>query len=124
MASPTSTYVPTTPKAPKRRRVRQLHLPYVPFQCDTFESESEPEIPAKPQEQKTEDRMWDDWPIHQGYLQYTLEDVALEDSKEILEQWLKLYSPSRQPWSEEEYFYVRLMFIAINYKLEEISNVK
>ena len=124
MSSPSTIYVPTTPKAPKRRRVSQLKLPYVPFECDTFESESEPEIQAKPRtEEKTEDRLWDDWPIHQGYLTYTLEDVALENSKDMLERWLKLYSPSRQPWSEEEFFYVRLMAMAIQHKLDKISNV-
>ena len=118
MASPTSTYVPTTPKAPKRRRVRKLKLPYVPFECDTFESESEPEIPVKPRE---EDRMWDDWPIHQYCLCYTLEDVACENDKDTLEHWLRLFSPATQPWSDEEHFYVEFMNEAIRAKLERIS---
>ena len=124
MSTPKSTYVPTTPKAPKRKRVRDFNIPYQAFEYDTFdETESEPEIQAKAREEKTEDRMWDDWPIHQGYLTYTLEDVALENCKDTLEQWLKLYCPSRQPWSEEEFFYVRLMRIAIRQKLDKISNV-
>ena len=73
MSTPTTTYVPTTPKAPKRRRVRQLKLPYVPFECDTFdETESEPEIVNSRQQKTDEELMMEDWPIHQYCLRYTL----------------------------------------------------
>ena len=63
-----------------------------------------------------------DWPIHRGYLTYTLEDVALENNKDILEQWLERFTPSAQPRSEEEHFYVRLMATAISQKLKDLPH--
>ena len=62
--------------------------------------------------------LWDDWPIRRGYALYTLEDVALQESVENLERWLELFSPSSQPRSEEEGFYILQMYCAIEAKLE------
>ena len=92
MNTPKST-CSTTPTAASRRTVRSLNLPYVPFQYDTFEetdSEEEREM-AKAAEymarrQQQDADMSQDWPIHRGFLIYTLEDVAHENSKETLMQ--------------------------------------
>ena len=121
MSSPTTTYVPTTPKAPKRKRVRDFSIPYQPFQYDTFdETESEPEF-VKPRQQKTdEELMMEDWPIHQYCLCYTLEDVACENDQKTLEHWLRLFSPASHH-SEEEHFYIDFMNRAIRAKLDFIS---
>ena len=63
------------------------------------------------------------WPIHRGYLLYTLEDVSCESDKDTLQHWLELFSPSSQPRSDEEHFYVRLMFTAIADKLERVADM-
>ena len=105
---PTTSSVSTTPKAPKRKRVRDFNLPYVPFEYDTFnETDSEEERQMVEAVEYMERRRRQDagisqnWPIHRGYLRYTLEDVAMENSKDVLEHWMKLFSPSQQPWSEK-----------------------
>ena len=121
----TELIMPTTPKAPKRQRVRR----YIPFSYDTFDemdSEEERNM-ADAAERMTRRRQEDaspsvNWPIHRGYLIYSLEDVACENNRETLEKWLDLFSPATQPRSEEEHFYVRLMSTAISDKLDCLSN--
>ena len=115
MMSKRSSSTPTSSKASKKKRQ------YESF--DDMESEEERQMA------NTAERQWmgdieksSDWPIHQGYLAYTLEDVALECDKKTLENWLKLFTPSAQPRSEEEHFYVRLMAKAIRQKLLEIPH--
>ena len=61
--------------------------------------------------------MEEDWPIHTGYLNVTLAQVACETHRPQLEQWLHLFSPSAQPQSDEEHFYVNTMNTAIQAKL-------
>ena len=78
------------------------------------------EYMARRQQQDAD--MSQDWPIHRGFLIYTLEDVAHENSKETLMQWHKLFNPSAQPRSEEEFFYVRHMASAIQNKLDMLAN--
>ena len=59
----------------------------------------------------------DGWPIRAGYLHITLADVAYETQRAQLRDWLQLFSPSGQPQSEEEHFYVYIMNTAIQEKL-------
>ena len=63
-----------------------------------------------------------DWPIHHGFLMYTLEDIAHEDCVKTLNCWLRLFTPSRQPQSDEELFYVQQMAAAIERKLSLLNN--
>lgn len=118
MNTPTST-APSTPKAPKRARVRQFELPYQPFEYDTFGSEEEEEE-LRPV--WTEEEWGSEWPIRRGYATYTLEDVAREECAETLEQWLKLFTPSGQPQNDIEFFYVQHMALAITAKLDALKN--
>ena len=62
-----------------------------------------------------------DWPIRRGYRRITLADVACEDQRQRLEQWLEVFSPSAQPQSPEEHFYVNYMNAAIVEKLTTIQ---
>lgn len=63
-----------------------------------------------------------DWPIHRGYLRITLADVACETQTQRLQQWLQVFSPSTQPQSPEEHFYVNTMNIAIEEKLTSLTD--
>ena len=64
----------------------------------------------------------DDWPIRHGYLQITLADVACETQIQRLQQWLTVFSPSQQPQSPEEHFYVDTMNRAIEDKLSVLQD--
>ena len=63
----------------------------------------------------------EDWPIHTGYLNVTLAQVACETQSAQLQQWLDLFSPSAQPQSNEEHFYVNTMNAAIQDKLASLE---
>ena len=86
---------------------------------DTFEEEEE-------EERATTIPMSVDvdlnWPIHQGYACYTLYDVVVETDLVKLEQWLKLFTPSSQPRSEEEFLYVQCMASAISEKIQLLKS--
>ena len=108
----------TTPTAENRNCVRRrLEFPHIPFETDTFE-ETDEEEPVP--ELRTD--VCDDWPIRNGYLTYSLEDIARENCEETLNCWLRLYTPSAQPQSDEEHFYVYQMASAINAKLFNLKN--
>ena len=64
-----------------------------------------------------DDDMEDAWPIRAGYLNVTLAHVACEDEETRLHEWLELFSPSSQPQSDEEHFYINTMNLAIQEKL-------
>ena len=55
--------------------------------------------------------------IHVNYLSCTLQDVAEEDNLQTLKNWLEQFTPSAQPRTEAEHFYVRWMQSAIREKL-------
>ena len=67
--------------------------------------------------QAMEEDIEEEWPIRTTYLCITLADVACETEANQLQQWLELFSPSAQPQSSEEHFYVNTMNSAIQNKL-------
>ena len=101
--TPTRASNNTTPK-----KVRPLVLP--------LEEEETTSVLTSPTPSELD--LWDDWPIRRGYTIYTVEDVALQENVEILEQWLKLFTPSSQPRNDEEGFYMLMMHSIIETKLE------
>lgn len=62
-----------------------------------------------------------DWPIRRGFLRITLRDVACEHQVSRLQQWLTVFSPSGQPQSSEEHFYVSFMYRAIEERLSSFE---
>ena len=85
---------------------------------DTFEWEEEEEATTHAMDMDEDIN----WPIHQGYACYSLYDVAVEADLDTLEQWLKLFTPSTQPRSEEEFFYVQCMASAISEKIQQLKS--
>ena len=129
------------PKTPTTSRVlrglewiRPLHLPDTddeevviispppPTMVDlTADSDEEDDIPWEAEDNSQEEEEEEsNWPIHQGFLAVTLRDVAQEDNCDRLEQWLDQYTPSTQPRSEAEHFYVDLMSHAIRERLWQL----
>ena len=94
-----------------------LEKTYVYYEHLTAESDEDNIAFETGEEDPGEARVESNWPIHQGFLAITLEDVALEQCRDRLEQWLDFFTPSTQPRSEAEHFYVNLMAHAIRDKL-------
>ena len=117
MNTPQENAYSATPNAPLKKRVDQVYN-LQSIRKLTFADEV-PDMELNSRDKVVNGE--DNWPTHEGYLNYTLLDVVMKTDISTLSRWLELFSPSNQPRSEEELLYVTIMYRAIQEKLASLT---